>query len=289
MGIASLCITSALLRPMLCKRMYLCCCSVQRKSLVRKLFQHKEPDCIKIMPAVHDGWNACLQTLEGHSDFVTSVAFSHNSTRLASASGDRTVKIWDASSGACLQTLVGHSSDVSSVAFSHDSTRLASASYEAPLRSGMRTAVRACRRSRAIAVLSFQWPSRTTRRGWRRRPATAPLRSGIRAAVRACRRSRAIAVLSFQWPSRMTLTGWRRRRGTAPSRSGMRAAARACRRSRAIAVSRTWWALKSSNLFVRVLTLAQMDSGVHLMLKSGCGSYQSIGPHASTCQENILV
>ncbi|KAF1828578.1 hypothetical protein BDW02DRAFT_511995, partial [Decorospora gaudefroyi] len=31
--------------------------------------------------------------------------FSHDSTRLASASGDRTVKIWDASSGACLQTL----------------------------------------------------------------------------------------------------------------------------------------------------------------------------------------
>jgi WD40 repeat protein len=61
---------------------------------------------------------------------VCSVAFSHNSTRLASGSSDRTVKIWDASSGACLQTLEGHSGMVTSVAFAHDSTRLASGSLD---------------------------------------------------------------------------------------------------------------------------------------------------------------
>jgi WD40 repeat protein len=36
---------------------------------------------------------------------VISVAFSPDSARLASASRDMTVKIWDARSGACLQTL----------------------------------------------------------------------------------------------------------------------------------------------------------------------------------------
>ena len=46
-----------------------------------------------------------LQTLEGHSAWVHSVAFSHDSTRLASVSDDNTIKIWDASSGECLQTL----------------------------------------------------------------------------------------------------------------------------------------------------------------------------------------
>lgn len=42
---------------------------------------------------------------KGHSSSVYSVAFSHESTRLASASGDWTVKIWELSSGMHLQTL----------------------------------------------------------------------------------------------------------------------------------------------------------------------------------------
>jgi WD40 repeat protein len=103
-------------------------------SLIRQLFQHEEPEgvCIRLM--LRDSWNACLQTLEGYSSTVTSVAFLYDLARLASASGDSTVKIWDTSSGACLQTLEGHSSTVTLVAFSHDSARLASMSYDSTVK-----------------------------------------------------------------------------------------------------------------------------------------------------------
>jgi WD40 repeat protein len=69
----------------------------------------------------------CIQTLD-HSDWVDSVAYSHDSALLASASHDNTVKIWNARSSQCIQTLVGHTQFALSVAFSHDSTRIASGS-----------------------------------------------------------------------------------------------------------------------------------------------------------------
>src|SRR5262249_59772364 len=50
--------------------------------------------------------------------------------RLASASGDHTVKVWDAQTGQELFTFKGHSGYVFSVAFSPDGKRLASASRD---------------------------------------------------------------------------------------------------------------------------------------------------------------
>ncbi|USP79361.1 uncharacterized protein yc1106_06635 [Curvularia clavata] len=99
-------------------------------SLTRRLFRHEEPAGIGVKPAMSSSWSACLQTLEGHSSPVSLVAFSHDSSQLASASYDCTIKIWDTSSGTCLQTLKGHINNVMSVAFSHDSSRLASASSD---------------------------------------------------------------------------------------------------------------------------------------------------------------
>jgi hypothetical protein len=57
-----------------------------------------------------------------------SVAFASDGKVLASASADKTVKLWDARTGAELRTLRGHTDGVTSVAFAADGQVLASAS-----------------------------------------------------------------------------------------------------------------------------------------------------------------
>src|SRR5262249_54127509 len=62
--------------------------------------------------------------LVGHSEGITGLAFCPDGQRLASASADRTVKIWDIQNGKELRTLHGHAQWVNRVAFSPDGTRL---------------------------------------------------------------------------------------------------------------------------------------------------------------------
>ncbi|KFY92530.1 hypothetical protein V498_04889 [Pseudogymnoascus sp. VKM F-4517 (FW-2822)] len=105
-----------------------------QKSIIRNTFQDYIPDWIVQEPNTDLEWNAVLQTLEGHSSAVISVSFSHDSKLLASASVDKTVKVWDAATGTLQQTLEGHSDPVSSVAFSHNSKLLASASDDSTVK-----------------------------------------------------------------------------------------------------------------------------------------------------------
>jgi len=85
------------------------------------------------------------RTFKDHLSCVNAVVFSPNGKMLASASGDRTVKLWDSDTGAVVRTLESHSGIVSGVAFSPDGKLLASASCDGTVKlwdAGMGTVVR---------------------------------------------------------------------------------------------------------------------------------------------------
>jgi WD40 repeat protein len=75
-------------------------------------------------------FNQNQKTFRGHTNWVTSVAFSPDGKRIASGSGDDSVKVWNATSGEVSLTLKGHTNHVTSVAFSPDGKRIASGSWD---------------------------------------------------------------------------------------------------------------------------------------------------------------
>ncbi|MEM9892468.1 MAG: NB-ARC domain-containing protein, partial [Actinomycetota bacterium] len=80
------------------------------------------------------GGNSLRRVLEGHAGGVLSVGWSPDGTRLASASDDGTLRVWDPATGDTTIILEGHTDWVRSVGWSPDGTRLASASDDGTVR-----------------------------------------------------------------------------------------------------------------------------------------------------------
>ncbi|KAF2242791.1 WD40 repeat-like protein [Trematosphaeria pertusa] len=77
----------------------------------------------------------CSAAVSGHGDNILAVQFSpKNSARMASGSGDKTVRIWDCDTGTPAFTLKGHSKWVLAVSYSPDGSLLASGGYDNEVR-----------------------------------------------------------------------------------------------------------------------------------------------------------
>ena len=69
--------------------------------------------------------------LEGHTDWVTSVAFSPDGKDIVSGSWDKTIRMWDAQTGNLVSDpFEGHTDEVTSVAFSPDRKYIVSGSCD---------------------------------------------------------------------------------------------------------------------------------------------------------------
>jgi WD40 repeat protein len=71
-----------------------------------------------------------VKNLQDHIDAVFAVAFSPDGKRLASASQDRTVKIWDVSTGKRLYTLSDALDGLTGLAYSPSGDQVAAAGYD---------------------------------------------------------------------------------------------------------------------------------------------------------------
>jgi WD40 repeat protein len=74
------------------------------------------------------------------------VAFSPDGRRLASASQDQTVRVWDLGTGQAVLVLKGHTDTVWAVAFSADGERLATGGATEPCGCGTPSPVKSCSR-----------------------------------------------------------------------------------------------------------------------------------------------
>ena len=71
-----------------------------------------------------------ITTLEGHTRYIESLAFSPDGKTLATGSADGTARLWNVHTGEHKATLVGHTRPVTTVAFSPDGKTLATGSWD---------------------------------------------------------------------------------------------------------------------------------------------------------------
>ena len=94
------------------------------------------PSLPESAPGIHlcDAFLTPVGSLSGHPEGINCLAWSSDSTRLASAGGDGCVKIRDIRHGRVLHTLSGHGAPVQGLAWNPAGTRIASGSWDMSLK-----------------------------------------------------------------------------------------------------------------------------------------------------------
>ena len=89
----------------------------------------------KVVCGVDKMWSPELIQLQGHDAVIKSVAFSPDGSKIISGSHDKTIRVWDSSTGIeMLPPLQGHADWISSVAFSPDGSKIISGSFDKTIR-----------------------------------------------------------------------------------------------------------------------------------------------------------
>ncbi|KAL4081514.1 WD40-repeat-containing domain protein [Scleroderma yunnanense] len=105
------------------------------RSMLSRTLKRKFPCIARVVAGHYKEWQAAQMVLQGHTNKVCSLAFSHDGTRIVSSSNDKTVRVWDADRGVQIGSpLEGHTGWVKSAVFSPDGTRIVSGSDDKTVR-----------------------------------------------------------------------------------------------------------------------------------------------------------